>query len=405
MPTFKRLNSNISAFLLASLCLYVPMAGATTIDLGGLPMLQVLESLDEGWWSALFAGVMVLFGFLFGRASIEMGGRLPLSERVLWLLVLIAGLGAGGVVLSTERGQVALLSLCALVLASLLAISAWRCRVGGSPGGGVFALASLSAIVGPVWMAWHGEVAFVGDIGWMVSAGGIVFALIMLGLPLLWAISSRSGVGDAAGGEPLPGMISTETSGPAHVGGDLFAQPTPEPEPVAGDGASRAVGLATPAMLLERIGHGMRRSERANVPLALLWVDVRGTPEVVRLFGDDAGEELLAEVARRLDESLRLESSLSRTGERCFAAVCEAVADLDEVLAIMNRLREKLSLPCELSDGAIRIDASFGHALFPQDGTDVKSLCRIAARRARGAVRLESRTVPMRLLEEHGVAS
>lgn len=404
MPILKRLNSNLSAFLLALLCLYVPMAGATAMDLGGLPMLQVLGLVDEGWWSALFAAVMVLFGLLFGRATIEMGSRLPPGERLLWLLVLPAGLGAGAVVLGAERGQTSLLTLCAAVLASLLAISALRCRAGGLPGGGVFALAGLSAIVGPVWMALEGEGALVSDIGWLVSVGGIVLALNMLGLPLLWAIS-RTGVGDASGSETPPGMNSTETCGPEQFRGELFEQATPDPAPAVGEGASRSVGLATPVMLLERLGQGMRRSGRANVPLALLWVDVRSTPEVVRLFGDDAGEELLAEVARRLDEALRLESSLSRTGAHCFAAVCEAVTDLDEVLAIMSRLREKLSLPCELSDGAIRIDASFGHALFPQDGTDVKSLCRIAARRARGAVRRESRTAPVRLLEEHGVTS
>lgn len=404
MPILKRLDSKIPAFLPALLCLYVPMAGATAMDLGDLPELRVLGAADEGWWSVLVAAVMVLFGLLFGRASIEMRDRLLVRERVLWLLVLIAGLGAGGVVLSAERGQVTLLSPCAVVLATLLAIGAWRCWAGGLPGGGVFALAGLSAIVGPVWIAWAGEGALVSDIGWLVSVAGIVLALIVLGLPLLWAIS-RTGVGDASGSETPPGMYSAESSGPEQFRGDLFEQATPESAPAAGEGASRVVGLATPAMLLERLGTGMRRSERANVPLALLWVDVRGTPEVVRLFGEDAGEELLTEVARRLDEALRLESSLSRTGAHCFAAVCEAVTDLDEVLAIMSRLREKLSLPCELSDGAIRIDASFGHALFPQDGTDVKSLCRIAARRARGAVRRESRSPPMRLLEEHGATS
>lgn len=400
MPISLALNMNASAFLLILLSLYVPMAGAATTELAGLPMLQVLAMLDDSGWSAVIAGVMLMFGLLFGRALIEVGGRLPPFDRLLWLLLLLVGVGAGGVVLATGHEQAAMMLWCALALALLMAIIAWRCQVLGESGGPVFAIAALSAVAGPVWVAWLGAEAG-ADLGWLVGAVGVVLGLSLLGAPLLWAISFRSDAGIEA--QPAMTRVETPAVGPARD--QLPEQAPPESAAATTGGARPATGLATPAMLLERLGHGMRRSERANLPLALLWVDVRGTPEVVRLFGDEAGEQLLAEVSRRLDEALRLESSLSRTGEHCFAAVCEAVTDLEEVLTIMNRLREKLAPPCELSDGAIRIDASFGHALFPHDGTDVKTLCRIAARRARGALRRESRTIPMRLLEGHGLSS
>lgn len=353
----------------------------------------------------MVAGVMILFALLFGRALIEMADRLAPFDRVVWRLVLIAGVVAGGASLTIDHGRLALLQACAVGLALPVALAAWRCGVGRMPGAWVFAMAALSAFSGPAWVRWHGIEAVAAELAWLASAAGIGLALLMLGVPLLLAVSSRAFVVSTAEIEAPPKVTDAEVPDSGSTRAALLTQADTTLASSDGGGASRHVGLATPAMLLERLDHGMRRSARANVPLALLWIDVRGAPEVVRLFGDDAGEALLAEVSRRLSDALRLESTLSRTGEHCFAAVCEAVTDLDEVLAIMNTLREKLAQPCELSDGAIRIDASFGHALFTQDGTDAKTLCRIAARRARGAVRRDSRKAPMRLLDEHALTS
>lgn len=396
--------ATLSASLLVFCGLVAASAGVAAADSGGVRALQWLAETDQASRSAIGGGVMMLFAFLFGRGLVEMADRLPRFDRLLWRVVLIVGIGAGGAVLTADRWPPLTLLLCASGLAFVAALTAWRCRVVGVAGGGVFGVAALSALAGPAWLALNGVEAMLAETALPALEGGVVVALLMLGVPLWFAIARRPDAGE-------PDALAA----PAGVAGDEGrAHRLPQRElrllPEVNPGRARVTpsdfsALATPGMLFERLDRGIHRSVRANTMLAVLWVDVRSAPEVARLFGDDAGEELLTAVSRRLDEALRLESTLARTGKHSFAAVCEAVTDLDEVLAIMGKLREKLILPCELSDGAIRIDASFGHALFPQDGSDTRTLCRTAARRARGAGRREVRLPPARSLAEHGVPS
>lgn len=398
MPIPSPFSTKISAFLVIFGGACAPAVAAEAAP--GAALLQSLALADPTWWNAAVAAAMVSFALLFGRAFIEMGGRLAPFDRALWRGVLVAGVGAGGALLIAGESHGAMLPGCAAVLAFLLAIAGWRCRAAGVAGGPVFGLAALGALAGPAWGVSQGAEVSGASAVHVATAAGIIVALTMLGVPLLLAIGLRSRAGEPAAGV-RPSAVPDDDV-PRGPGSDRDGLPAPAN---AAPAVGRASGLATSAMLRDRIERGMQRSARAEVPLAVVWIEVRSAPEVARLFGDEAGEELLAAVSRRLDEALRLESSLAKTGAQSFAAVCEAVADLDEVLAIMNKLREQLALPCELSDGAIRIDASFGHAMFPQDATDARGLCRIAARRARGAVKREVRAPLPRLLEEQGAVS
>lgn len=408
MPIRTYKYSRLSAFFVILCGVGALSLGVASADAGEAGVVQWVSEADRAL-RASGSGAMVVFASLYGRGCFEMADRLAMFDRVLWLFVLIGGVGACGVLLTADRWPPVALLWCALGLACVMALAAWRCRVGRVAGGGVFATGAVCMMLGPGWFMLSGAEVASAEATSAATAIGMLIGLLVLCVSLLLAIvrqpvkakSGEHGVQAAAGvheestHRPPEGPVDGLQDGRVERGG--------------GAPSSACSLLATPRMFHERLERGMQRSARSSMMLAVLWVDVRSAQEVERLFGDTAGQELLMSVSRRLDEVLRLESTLVRIGKHSFAAVCEAVTDFDEVLAIISKLRERLALPCELSDGEIRIDASFGHALFPQDGADAQTLCRAAARRARGAVRRDAlgshRNLAVSVLDGYGLPS
>ena len=85
-------------------------------------------------------------------------------------------------------------------------------------------------------------------------------------------------------------------------------------------------------------------------------------------LGHAAGDQVLIEVARRLERLLRAGDTLARLGGDEFALLCEEVGDQD-VRTIADRVIDAMAKPIELQGRTITQAASIGIALYSADGT------------------------------------
>jgi diguanylate cyclase (GGDEF)-like protein/PAS domain S-box-containing protein len=112
----------------------------------------------------------------------------------------------------------------------------------------------------------------------------------------------------------------------------------------------------------------------AGSKLALLYLDLDGFKAANDRGGHDAGDRVLREVARRLQQPLREGDLVARVGGDEFVVLLPGCRDAAAAAAVAASLRGQLRLPYPLPDGPIRLDASIGIACYPADGSDLRTL-------------------------------
>ena len=109
-------------------------------------------------------------------------------------------------------------------------------------------------------------------------------------------------------------------------------------------------------------------------PFAVLCIDLDRFKAVNDSLGHQAGDELLRQATRRLQEVARGGDRLARLGGDEFALLQPGAADGDAVAALARRLVEALAVPYELHGERVQAPASVGAAFYGLDGTDIDEL-------------------------------
>ncbi|KPI01349.1 diguanylate cyclase/phosphodiesterase with PAS/PAC sensor(s) [Actinobacteria bacterium OK074] len=130
---------------------------------------------------------------------------------------------------------------------------------------------------------------------------------------------------------------------------------------------------------------GRRASDRAAAQqgTAVLFIDLDGFKAVNDTIGHQAGDELLVQAARRLQDAVRSSDTASRLGGDEFAALivgdgARDRADREQhILELADRLRVTLSLPYRIDGNDVRVAASIGVA-FAEPGLGAGELLRNA---------------------------
>ena len=106
----------------------------------------------------------------------------------------------------------------------------------------------------------------------------------------------------------------------------------------------------------------------------LIYIDLDDFKLVNDLYGHRVGDLLLQEVTERMKRQLRPHDLMARLGGDEFAVLVPAVRSRTEVEEIALRLEDSLNDPMTIEGFVLRSSASFGMALYPEDGTTKDSL-------------------------------
>ncbi len=131
-------------------------------------------------------------------------------------------------------------------------------------------------------------------------------------------------------------------------------------------------------MFNERLNHAMQRARRDQQQLGLLFIDLDEFKHINDSLGHAVGDQLLQEVAARLQLQLREMDTLARLGGDEFVILLEEVREHGEVVTVAEKLLRAAQEPCLINEHDLYITLSIGISLYPNDGSDVESLIRNA---------------------------
>ena len=136
-------------------------------------------------------------------------------------------------------------------------------------------------------------------------------------------------------------------------------------------------GLPNRRLLRERFVQLLAAAERDKTEIAVIFLDLDHFKRVNDSLGHSVGDELLVEVARRLDSVVRRIDTLARLGgdEFIFAMPgfhTAAAAD------VARRLIDVFSRPFEVAGHELTVTPSLGISIYPHDGQDLETLLKNA---------------------------
>jgi len=129
-------------------------------------------------------------------------------------------------------------------------------------------------------------------------------------------------------------------------------------------------GLPNRALFLDRLEHALARAGRENSALAVLFLDLDRFKGVNDSLGHAAGDELLAEVARRVAALIRAADTAARLGGDEFAILIEDLTEQRDAARLATRILEALRHPFVVEGEEIFVTGSIGIALGGGRGDD-----------------------------------
>jgi diguanylate cyclase (GGDEF)-like protein/PAS domain S-box-containing protein len=160
-------------------------------------------------------------------------------------------------------------------------------------------------------------------------------------------------------------------------------------------------GLPNRALFNDRLGQAIERRSRAQAT-AVYFLDVDRFKRINDSLGHAAGDEVLREVATRVQRMLRPEDTVARFGGDEFTVLCESVGGVLEAVGVADRLQREIAQPLRAGGAELRLSASIGIALAePGEEADCSRLVEDAdaamyRAKERGGARTELFDVAMR---------
>ncbi len=146
-----------------------------------------------------------------------------------------------------------------------------------------------------------------------------------------------------------------------------------------GSAASRdpLTRLYNRGFLEQSLSQSLSRYQRYGEKGAVLFIDLDGFKNVNDKLGHTAGDSLLQEIAHQITPTLRSTDVFARSGGDEFVILLPNIKAGAAAL-VAKRILNLLAVIQPGGNADVRISASIGIALFPQDGTDADLLVRLA---------------------------
>jgi diguanylate cyclase (GGDEF)-like protein len=133
-------------------------------------------------------------------------------------------------------------------------------------------------------------------------------------------------------------------------------------------------GLPNRSLFRDKIEQAITAGRRADVPSAVMLIDLDHFKEINDTLGHHAGDRLLEEVAHRLQQSLGERDTVARLGGDEFGVLLPSLRRPGDANVVARQLLAGLREPFSIEGLTLEVDASIGMACHPAHGTGVETL-------------------------------
>jgi diguanylate cyclase (GGDEF)-like protein/PAS domain S-box-containing protein len=137
-------------------------------------------------------------------------------------------------------------------------------------------------------------------------------------------------------------------------------------------------GLPNRILLAARFDFSVRQAQRHNSRMSLLFIDLDRFKNINDSLGHQVGDQILAETARRLIQSIRSTDTVARHGGDEFIVLLPGVDEAADLAHIAGGVLESLGKPHEIAGRELTVTPSIGITIWPADGEDLNTLIKNA---------------------------
>ena len=127
-------------------------------------------------------------------------------------------------------------------------------------------------------------------------------------------------------------------------------------------------------LLNDRLTRSIALSRRYGRRLAVLFIDCDRFKHINDTLGHAIGDQVLRSIAKRLTTCVRESDTVSRHGGDEFLVLLSEVDHPEDAGLIAEKIVSSIGEPHDVSGHELRLTASVGIALYPEDGQDAHSL-------------------------------
>ncbi len=137
-------------------------------------------------------------------------------------------------------------------------------------------------------------------------------------------------------------------------------------------------GLPNRSQLLDNLNQGKARVDRYGGKLSVLFLDLDGFKPVNDIYGHEAGDYVLIEIAHRLKNMMRPTDTVARFGGDEFIILMTDVQDRDCIVPKLQAIISACAKSMQWLYHKLELSVSLGVAMYPDDGDDATSLIKSA---------------------------
>ena len=129
-------------------------------------------------------------------------------------------------------------------------------------------------------------------------------------------------------------------------------------------------GLPNRNLLNDRVKVAVATAKRMKVKVGVLYLDIDNFKIINDNLGVPLGDVLLQKFTKRISTLFRETDTFARIGGDDFVLVCFGINYNNELLVVINRIRECLEKPFYVFNNKINLTISVGASIFPDDTED-----------------------------------
>jgi diguanylate cyclase (GGDEF)-like protein len=139
--------------------------------------------------------------------------------------------------------------------------------------------------------------------------------------------------------------------------------------------------LLNRASLYDRVDAQIATTNPDRSALAVIYLDLDRFKEINDSYGHAAGDKVLQCVSRRILDNVRHTDFAARIGGDEFVVILQGVSEQKEASRVADLLEGAIEEPVSFNGRDLRVGASFGISIFPDDGTQTDALLKKADER------------------------